>query len=357
MPRPTTTQTHTPKPTATMTSTPTAVPAIVPDDWLLYSHFAREFHVYHPPTWKVSDEGPHSVSFDAPGSSGATVGIYRTNCVTGEANDDAILTCFAVEAADSVSSLDTFRLVDKDIWNDGYHHGYWVVFDTKDYVYGVWSAHVWVSIPVGPRRILGATYYHVGRVSESIANQETQMFVTLVRSIRMGSGPAPRVAATPTDTSVPTPTPFTAPVGATLESKGYTIRVVEARLDNTDRARRLADATPKDGAVVAILLEVTPKQKMDDVDTSNAFVDVTVTNEAGGKVGWSSGVQNRDALTYFGLEKRLWYEVGQTYGIGMLFPIPNGWKGPLYLTFRPGWYSDALEGLIGKRVNLNLTVE
>lgn len=208
LPTATATETPTPYPTATPTPTvtwtprpsptpmPTPAPVVVPGDWKLYSHFSGKFHVFYPPHWKVDSEGPSDVSFKTAAFSGVGIGLYRSDCMMKGLDDERILSCLAVEAAQSFSSLDKFQLVEK-----GTHPGtrgvYYLVYTVKDYVYEVWTTFVRLSIFVDEGRALEGIYFHAGDISKSAADAETAEFVKVIFMVSLSERPPPRVTPTP----------------------------------------------------------------------------------------------------------------------------------------------------------------
>jgi len=174
------TGTPTPRPTATSTRTPTAtatpIPVVVPDGWQTYEHFSGRFTVAHPPKWTVDDEGKNSIQFSVPRYALFLAGVFRDECsLAMEQDSEKAKQCLASFEADLVNSLDTFRLVSVDEWDDGVHRGYVVESMTQDYVYDSWSYMVSVYIPLtdAPGDRITAHYLRVGTKTLTDAERET----------------------------------------------------------------------------------------------------------------------------------------------------------------------------------------
>jgi len=163
---PTATPTSTPTPTDTPTPKPTPVPASptptvrVPKDWVEYQDIAGLFSCMYPREWKIDDQDVGMVSFGLPKWAGVTVAVdeeLRLGPV-GE-DDETVINHLVKIQREGISSLDTYRLLDKGIWKG---KGYFVASTVKDYVYKTPSYLLLVAIPLEPKGAKVAMYFRVG---------------------------------------------------------------------------------------------------------------------------------------------------------------------------------------------------
>ena len=278
--RPTHTSTATPLPTNTRspTVTATAIPVVVPRNWKRYQHFSGIFTVAHHPKWKLKDEGRVSVQFDVPNYSGFGIGVYETECGIGEDPDPVTAQrCLAMNKADDANSLDDFRLVSTDMWDDEVYQGYIVESIVKDYVYDTTSYRisVFIPIPLETERMIYASYFRVG--TRSITGKERAQLRMAIRSFRMGASISPVITTTPTATPLPTATPITRNVGDWLEAKGYSLRIEKAEI-------REPITYPPEAACgepcIAVVAEVIPKRWIAFVTN---MVTLRIANDYGQK--------------------------------------------------------------------------
>jgi len=114
----------------------------------------------YPQEWKIGNQDVGMVSFGLPKWAGVTVGVEEELRLgpVGEDDETAINHLVKVQRK-GISSLDTYRLLDKGIWKG---KGYFVASTVKDYVYKTSSYQLLVAIPLEPKGAKVAVYFRVG---------------------------------------------------------------------------------------------------------------------------------------------------------------------------------------------------
>jgi len=147
-------------PTATPAPTSTPVPPVnVPSDWVEYAEITGMFTVHHPDTWEVDSDDVGTVAFRLPGIGGAGVSLVPEWRLPAGKDDEDTTNQLVGQVRDGISSLDTFRLVDKGVWRN---KGYFVEYSLKDFVYDRISQNLWVFVPVGTKGVKMMGYQEVG---------------------------------------------------------------------------------------------------------------------------------------------------------------------------------------------------
>lgn len=206
----TSTCTDTPKPTMTSTSTSTPEPVIVPGDWVSYTSPSEVFTFFYPPEWKISSESSDRVVFAFGnlqlGLRGcrATFECWESDLTPRkEIEDKEVLSNLALMLADNNPDMQA-DILSKWTWENASSQGY-VIESVCRAESGSFCA-IDIYALIQPNLIVSAHYFDVDQ--ESINDDDRQLFLMVVQSIRSGGIAAPRITPTPSNTLPPTITPI-----------------------------------------------------------------------------------------------------------------------------------------------------